>query len=218
MFQNKISIIYDIINEKTGSNCRGDILEWLNWEDLYEVCHDCHKCELSNQRHNVVFGEGNSKAVVMFIGEGPGADEDSTGRPFVGKAGQLLNKAIAAIGLKREEVYIANIVKCRPPGNRVPTETEANACIQYLRNQVVLIKPKIIVCLGSTAMKHVISPDAQISRIRGQWIDRKGYFLMPTFHPAALLRDETKKIAFWEDFKKIQGKLNSLNKEQKSNC
>lgn len=159
-------------------------------------------------------GEGNPHARLMFIGEGPGADEDLTGRPFVGRAGQLLNTAIEAIGLKREDVYIANIVKCRPPGNRVPTEDEAKACIGYLRNQVVLIKPKVIVCLGATAMKYVIDASARISKIRGQWVERKGYWIMATFHPAALLRDESKKLPFWEDFKKVQEKLMLIKNEE----
>ncbi|WHH56999.1 uracil-DNA glycosylase [Petroclostridium sp. X23] len=183
------------------------MMKWLDWENLKKHCEICTQCGLSRNRTNVVVGEGNPNAPLMFIGEGPGAEEDRTGRPFVGKAGQLLTKAIEGIGLAREDVYIANIVKCRPPGNRVPNLEEAQACIQYLRNQVMLIKPKIIVCLGATAMRHVIDPNMQISKVRGEWIDRKGYWLMPTYHPAALLRDESKKIPFWEDFKKIREKL-----------
>lgn len=182
-------------------------MNWLDWDGLKRVCQQCKRCPLAQRRTNVVFGEGNPNASLMFVGEGPGAEEDKTGRPFVGKAGQLLTRAIEAIELKREEVYIANIVKCRPPGNRVPTQDEAKTCIGYLRNQVALIKPKIIVCLGATAMKYIISQDAKISSIRGQWIQRKGYWLMATFHPAALLRDETKKVPFWKDFKEIREKL-----------
>ncbi|MBZ4645850.1 MAG: Uracil glycosylase superfamily protein [Clostridia bacterium] len=185
----------------------------MDWDSLKKQCYNCHKCSLAQKRNNVVFGEGNPKAKLMFVGEGPGADEDSTGRPFVGRAGQLLTKAIEAIGLKREDVYIANVVKCRPPGNRVPAPDEAETCIQYLRNQVLLIKPKIIVCLGATAMKYIIDSQAQISKVRGEWIERKGYWLMPTFHPAALLRDESKKIPFWEDFKKVREKLELLDSE-----
>jgi DNA polymerase len=185
-------------------------VEWLDWENLKKQCSICNQCGLARNRKNVVIGEGNVNAALMFIGEGPGAEEDNTGRPFVGRAGQLLTKAIEAIGLRREEVYIANIVKCRPPNNRTPTNDEAKACIHFLRNQVLLIRPKIIVCLGATAMKHIIDPQAQISKIRGEWTERKGYWIMPTFHPAALLRDESKKILFWEDFKKIRGKLKEI--------
>ncbi len=188
-------------------------MAWLEWEDFLKQCSACRRCILSKTRNNVVIGEGSPNAKLMFIGEGPGAEEDRTGRPFVGKAGQLLTKAIHAIGLTREEVYIANIVKCRPPGNRVPTDAEAGVCIHYLRNQVALIKPKIIVCLGGTAMKRIINPDARISRIRGQWIERKGYCLIATFHPAALLRDESKKSPFWQDFKMIQEKLRIIDSE-----
>ncbi|NLY42828.1 MAG: uracil-DNA glycosylase [Clostridiaceae bacterium] len=186
-------------------------MAWLNWDDLEKQCCQCTKCALSQSRKKVVFGEGNRNASLIFVGEGPGADEDSTGRPFVGRAGQLLTKGIEAIGLKREDVFIANIVKCRPPGNRVPLEEEAQACIPYLRNQVALIKPRIIVCLGATAMKYIIDNNARISEIRGQWIERKGYWLIATFHPAALLRDESKKIPFWQDLKKVKEKINELS-------
>ena len=149
-------------------------------------------------------------ASLMFIGEGPGREEDLSGRPFVGAAGQLLDKMIAAIGMRREEVYIANIVKCRPPGNREPKEEEAKACLPYLRRQVYLIKPKIIVCLGATALRYVIDPNARITRVRGQWVERKGYWLIATYHPAALLRDPAKKYEAWEDFKRIRDKMKEL--------
>ena len=188
-------------------------MELLDWNRLVNTCQTCNKCKLANTRTNVVLGEGNRQAKLMFVGEGPGADEDTTGRPFVGKAGQLLTKAICAIGLQREDVYIANIVKCRPPGNRTPEPDEAEVCLNYLRNQVALIKPKIIVCLGATAMKYILDPNAQISKIRGQWIERKRYWFLATYHPAALLRDESKKIAFWQDFKKIKEKLDSIEHE-----
>lgn len=180
------------------------------WDELFRAVHGCTRCPLAQHRTNVVPGEGNPKAALMFIGEGPGRDEDLSGRPFVGAAGQLLDKMIAAIGMKREEVYIANIVKCRPPGNRVPKEEEAQACLPYLRRQVYLIKPRVIVCLGATALKYVIDPEARITKVRGQWVERKGYWLMPTYHPAALLRDPAKKYEAWEDFKKIRDKLKEL--------
>ncbi len=173
-------------------------------EELKEITHNCRKCRLSKGRTNVVFGQGNPKAHIMFIGEGPGRDEDLRGEAFVGAAGKLLTKAIEAIGLKREDVFIANIVKCRPPNNRNPQEDEIQSCIPYLRWQVKLIKPKIIVCLGSIAAKNIIDKNLKITRQRGEWIEKKGYKIMPTFHPAALLRDESKKKPFWEDFKEIK--------------
>ena len=167
-----------------------------NWEQLEETAKECKKCKLCQNRNNVVFGTGNRQASLMFIGEGPGADEDLQGTPFVGKAGKLMNMAFEAIGLKREEVYIANIVKCRPPGNRNPQDDEANACLDYLRNQVILVKPKIIVLLGSVALKNILGKEYGITASRGKWIERKGILYMPTWHPAALLRDESKKIDF----------------------
>ena len=155
-------------------------------------------------------GEGNPHARLMFIGEGPGRDEDLTGRPFVGRAGQLLDKMIAAIGLSREEVYIANVVKCRPPQNRAPEMDEVAACMPYLRAQVGLIRPQVIVLLGSSALGAILGAEHRITRERGAWIERKGVFFMPTFHPAALLRDESKKRPVWEDLKKVRDKLQEL--------
>lgn len=143
--------------------------------ELKTIVLNCKKCRLSLKRINVVFGEGNSNAKIMFVGEGPGEDEDKTGRPFVGKAGQLLTKMIEAIGLKREEVYIANIVKCRPPNNRVPYDDEAEICIPYLRKQVALIRPKIIVCLGSTAARHIIDKNIKITKDRGIWVKKANF-------------------------------------------
>lgn len=142
-------------------------------------------------------------ADIMFIGEGPGADEDLQGIPFVGKAGKLMDKAFQGLEINREEVYIANIVKCRPPKNRVPEADESKACLDYLRNQVILVKPKIIVLLGSTALKNILGEEYKISQARGKWIEKNGIKYMPTWHPAALLRDETKKIEFWEDLKEV---------------
>ena len=185
-----------------------------NWKELEETIKDCNKCKLCTGRKNIVFGVGNKNADIMFIGEGPGADEDIQGEPFVGKAGQLMNKAFEALDIKREEVYIANIVKCRPPQNRNPEQDEADACMDYLRNQVLLIKPKIIVLLGSVALKNILGEEYGITNSRGKWIEKKGIWYMPTFHPAALLRDDSKKIDFWRDLKLIKEKLKEFKNEQ----
>ena len=158
-----------------------------------------------------MFGEGNPSADVMFVGEGPGGDEDVLGRPFVGKAGQLLEKAINALGWTRDDVYIGNVVKCRPPNNRTPQPEEVKACIGWLRNQTALIRPKIIVCLGATAAKAIISDDIRITSVRGKWMQKGAFLIMPTFHPAALLRDESKKIPFWNDLKEVKRKCEELN-------
>lgn len=179
-------------------------------EEIDEQIKCCNKCVLCEKRKNTVSGIGNSKTKLMFIGEGPGADEDEQGLPFVGKAGQLMNEAFKGIGIKREEVYITNIVKCRPPANRVPTTEEANACLDYLRNQVILIEPKIIVLLGNTALKNVLGEQYGITSSRGKWIEKKGIMYMPTFHPAALLRDESKKIDFWNDLKEVNKVYNQI--------
>ncbi len=178
-----------------------------NWEELEKSIEGCKRCKLYNNRNNIVFGMGNKEANLMFIGEGPGADEDKQGLPFVGKAGKLMNEAFKGLGINREEVYIANIVKCRPPSNRVPEEDEATACLNYLRNQVILVKPKIIVLLGSTALKNILGKEYSITRMRGKWIEKKGIKYMPTWHPAALLRDENKKIEFWNDLKEVKKEL-----------
>lgn len=178
-----------------------------NWEELEEVCKSCKKCKLCANRINVVIGTGKKDADLMFIGEGPGADEDKEGIPFVGKAGKLMNMAFQGIGIEREEVYIANIVKCRPPGNRNPENDEAIACMDYLRSQVMLVKPKIIVLLGSVALKNILGEQYGITASRGKWIEKKQIMYMPTWHPAALLRDENKKIEFWQDLKEVKNML-----------
>ena len=179
-----------------------------NMEELRNATKECNKCKLCTARQNVVFGVGNENADIMFIGEGPGGDEDRIGEPFVGKAGQLMNKAFDAVGIKREEVYIANIVKCRPPANRDPEQDEVTACLDYLRNQVILVKPKIIVLLGRIALQNILGPQYKITACRGKWIEKKEIMYMPTWHPAALLRDETKKIDFLNDLKSVvQGQL-----------
>jgi DNA polymerase len=180
------------------------------WNELESMCHNCTKCELSKTRRNVVIGRGSKKSKIMIIGEGPGEQEDIQGIPFVGRAGQLLDTLLTSLYFTEDDYYIGNIVKCRPPGNRNPTELEANTCIPYLRNQVYLIKPKIIICLGGTAVKYIVDPNAKITKTRGNWIERKGYFIMPTFHPAAVLRDASKKMYLWRDFKKIKEKFDLL--------
>lgn len=181
-----------------------------DWEELQNSIKDCSKCKLCTTRTNIVFGSGNKEADIMMIGEGPGADEDRQGLPFVGRAGQLMNKAFEGVGINRDEIYIANIVKCRPPQNRVPQQDEAIACLNYLRNQVLLIKPKIIVLLGSTALKNILGNEYGITASRGKWIEKKDILYMPTWHPAALLRDENKKIEFWQDLKLVIEKYKEI--------
>lgn len=183
----------------------------LTWHELESACRECKQCPLHAERQNMVFGVGNKEAKVMFIGEGPGEQEDIQGIPFVGPAGMLLNDYLTAVGIKREDVYIANIVKCRPPKNRDPHEDEQEACIGYLRNQVQLIKPKIIVCLGRIAAKKIIDPEFKITREHGTWYDSKGIRIMATFHPSALLRDESRRPAAFLDFKSIAGELKKLD-------
>ena len=182
-----------------------------NWEELESSILNCQKCRLCQNRTKIVFGIGNKNADIMFIGEGPGADEDKQGIPFVGKAGKLMDKAFEGLGIERGKLYIANIVKCRPPSNRVPEDDEASACLNYLRNQVILVKPKIIVLLGSTALKNILGKEYSITSARGSWLERKGIIYMPTWHPAALLRDETKKIEFWNDLKQVVEKYKEIN-------
>lgn len=181
-----------------------------SWEELELACKNCNKCKLCKQRHNVVIEEGNRNAKIMFIGEGPGADEDAQGIPFVGKAGRLMNMALAGIGIKREELYITNIVKCRPPENRNPEKEEADSCKEYLQSQINMVKPKIIVLLGSVALKNILGEEYGITKSRGIWVEKNGIKYMPTFHPAALLRDDNKKIAFWKDLKTVKQEIEKL--------
>ena len=188
-----------------------------NWEELEKSIINCRKCKLCQGRNHIVFAEGNKEADVMLIGEGPGEDEDREGIPFVGKAGQLMNKAFDGLKIDRSKLYIANVVKCRPPQNRVPEEDEATACLDYLRNQVMLVKPKIIVLLGSTALKNILGKEYGITATRGKWIERKQIQYMPTWHPAALLRDEAKKIEFWKDLKEVCKKAREMNLEMEKN-
>ena len=181
-----------------------------NLDELEYIAKKCTKCGLCNGRNNVVFGTGNENADLMFIGEGPGADEDREGLPFVGKAGKLMNQAFVGLGINRDDVYIANIVKCRPPFNRNPEKDEEQACLNYLRNQVILVKPKVIVLLGSIALNNILGSEYGITASRGKWIEKKGIYYIPTWHPAALLRDETKKIDFINDLKIAKEKLTSV--------
>lgn len=182
------------------------------WEELEESIIDCSKCKLCKTRQNIVFGTGNKHAKLMFIGEGPGADEDRLGEPFVGRAGKLMNLAFETLGIDRKDVYIANVVKCRPPSNRNPEDDEAIACLNYLRNQVILVQPEVIVLLGSVALKNILGKEYGITASRGKWIEKKGIKYMPTWHPAALLRDETKKIDFIKDLQKVIEEASSFSK------
>lgn len=181
-----------------------------DWHELYAKAHICQLCGLCTTRTNVVIGDGNPRARIMLVGEGPGRDEDAQGIPFVGTAGKLLNKMLAAINLTRDDVYIANIVKCRPPNNRTPTDEEAIACLPYLREQFVLVRPQIIVCLGATAARYICGPQTRITRDRGKWICKSGVHIIATYHPAALLRDESKKYDAWTDMKSIRAKYNEI--------
>lgn len=186
----------------------------LNWEEFENMCLNCQKCPLCETRHNVVIGRGSKTADIMFVGEGPGEQEDLTGQPFVGAAGQLLDKMLTAAGLDEKDYYIANVVKCRPPHNRDPQENEQAACINYLRRQFLMVRPKIIVCLGRIAAKALINPDFKITKERGIWIERKGIYMTATFHPSAVLRDMSKKRPAWEDMKSIRQKLMEVRGEK----
>ena len=180
------------------------------WEALKTECMNCRGCALADTRTNVVFGVGNERAEILLIGEGPGQSEDEQGIPFVGRAGQLLDDMLEIIGLDRTKVYIANVVKCRPPQNRDPLNVEQDACIGYLRRQTVLLRPKIIVCLGRIAAKAIIKEDFRITAEHGQWFTRGGVQMTAIYHPAALLRDVQKRPETFEDLKSIQAKIREL--------
>lgn len=182
----------------------------LNMEELNARIEACTACALSSSIKNKVPGQGNPKASLLLIGEGPGAMEDEQGLAFVGPAGQLLTKMLAAINLSRDEVFIANVVKCRPPSNRVPLPEEVASCLPFLRAQTAIIRPKVILLLGATALKAVLGADKRITACRGQWVERRGVYMMPSFHPSALLRDPGKKRAAWEDLKMVSDKLKEL--------
>lgn len=175
-----------------------------DWDELEKQCRECTRCALSAGRTNCVFGTGSREAKLMFVGEAPGAKEDETGIPFVGAAGKLLDKYLCAVGISREDVYIANILKCRPPANRDPLPEEQDACIEYLREQVRLIRPKVIVCLGRISAMRLIKPDFKITREHGI-LQKKGDFVMTAvYHPSALLRDASKKEDMYRDMKRIR--------------
>lgn len=182
----------------------------MDWNELEALCHNCHGCGLCETRHNVVFGVGCKTADVMFIGEGPGEQEDLRGEPFVGPAGKLLDDMMSIIDLNRENTYIANIVKCRPPRNRDPQETEQDACIGYLQNQIALVRPKIIVCLGRIAAQRIIDPEFRITRQHGQWVQKDGIWMSAIYHPSALLRDVSKRPETFDDLIALREKIRQV--------
>lgn len=171
------------------------------WEALENECENCTKCELHKSRNSVVIDRGNRNAGLMFIGEAPGATEDRLGKAFVGKAGQLLDLALTGLGISEEDIYICNILKCRPPRNANPTDEQARQCMPYLMRQIDMVKPKVIVLLGGQALKHLIDGSYGITRTRGNWTEFRDIPVISTYHPAALLRDGTKKLAMWKDIK-----------------
>jgi DNA polymerase len=183
----------------------------LNWDELEEKCLTCTRCGLCKTRNNVVFGIGPKDADIMFVGEGPGEQEDLKGEPFVGAAGKLLDDMLSIIDLDRNNCYIANIVKCRPPRNRDPQEDEQDACIDYLRNQVALIRPKVIVCLGRIAAKRLINQDYRITREHGTWYCKNGVWMTAIYHPSALLRDVSKRPEAFDDLLTIRKKLREVH-------
>lgn len=182
----------------------------MDWTQLTQACMECTHCQLAQTRNHVVFGVGNRNADIMFIGEGPGEQEDLQGEPFVGPAGKLLDDMLSIIDLDRSQIYIANIVKCRPPRNRDPLEEEQLACLDYLRHQVALVKPKIIVCLGRIAATRLIRPDFRITREHGTWTEQNGIWFTAIYHPSALLRDVSKRPETFEDLLEIRRKLQRI--------
>lgn len=182
----------------------------LDWDALERACLDCKRCPLCQTRHKAAFGVGKRDTDILLVGEGPGEQEDLQGEPFVGPAGHLLDDMLSIIDLNRRNCYIANIVKCRPPRNRDPLETEQDACIDYLRNQVALIRPKMIVCLGRIAAMRLIRPDFRITREHGQWTEKNGVWLTAIYHPSALLRDPTKRPETFRDLLSIRKKYQEL--------
>ena len=182
----------------------------MTWEELKTQCESCEKCELCKTRTNVVFGQGNQNARIMFIGEAPGESEDLSGIPFVGRAGKLFDKYLEAVDIPRESVYIANMLKCRPPKNRDPLPSEQDLCIEYLREQVRLIRPKLIVCLGRISAMRLIRPDFKITKEHGQWFKKGDFEICAVYHPSLLLRDPRKKEDMLTDMKAVKAKLEAL--------
>lgn len=185
-------------------------MEKQNWDTLKKICNSCTGCGLCRTRHHVVFGDGNEHAQILFVGEGPGEQEDLQGVPFVGPAGKLLDDMLSIIDMDRTQCYIANIVKCRPPRNRDPQTEEQDACFGYLENQIDLLNPKMIVCLGRIAAKRMMDPDFRITRSHGQWMFRDGRWLMAMYHPSALLRDVSKRPETFDDILSIREKMKEL--------
>ena len=183
-----------------------------SFEDIWADIGNCTRCPLYERRTHIVHTDGNRNARLMFVGEAPGADEDAQARPFVGRAGQLLTKIIEAIGFKREEVLIGNVNRCRPPGNRPPTPEEVSMCKPFLLREIAAVQPEVIVVLGNTAMRNLLDIKQGITRVRGQFQDYQGVKVMPTFHPAYLLRDPSKKKETWEDLKKVRDYLDATRK------
>ncbi|HJH62466.1 MAG TPA: uracil-DNA glycosylase [Firmicutes bacterium] len=182
-----------------------------DWEELEQRCLSCQRCALADTRTHVVFGAGQRDAEVLFVGEGPGEHEDLQGEPFVGRGGQLLDEMLSLIGLYRDKnFYIANIVKCRPPRNRDPLNTEQDACIGYLREQIALLRPKLIVCLGRIAANRLIHDDYKITREHGQWVERNGVCYTAIYHPAALLRDPSKRPETFADLRSIRARIRQV--------
>ena len=201
--------------ENLNQSLFGDIKQTLpdageTLEDIRLDIGNCTRCPLWEGRTKIVHSEGNPQADLVFVGEAPGANEDAEGRPFVGKAGQLLNKIIEAIGMKREDVFIGNINRCRPPGNRTPTLPEAHTCRPFLLREIAVIRPKVIVVLGNTATQNLLDTKIGITKLRGEFQDYYGVKVMPTFHPAYLLRDPSKKRETWEDMKRVREEMNKL--------
>ncbi len=183
----------------------------MTWEELEEKCKNCKKCPLGETKTNTVFGCGNKNAKLMFIGEAPGEKEDLSGTPFVGRAGQLFDKYLEAVGIDREEVYIANMLKCRPPKNRDPQGDEQDMCIEYLREQVKLVKPGLIVCLGRISAMRLIRPDYKITKEHGEWVKNGDYLMTAVYHPSLLLRDPRKKEDMLKDMLSVAEKYRELS-------
>jgi len=207
--ENTSTPLRDILSPPTGPSLF-EVVDKVKDDTLLKIREDigdCTRCKLHKGRHKIVFGDGNPKAELVFIGEGPGADEDMQGLPFVGRAGKLLTQMIEAMGLQRKDVYICNVVKCRPPENRAPEPDEVTTCSPYLLRQIDVIQPKVIVCLGAVAAKTLLETTRGISQFRGEWLQWRGRRLMATYHPAYLLRNPNAKGEVWKDLQKVMAEL-----------
>ena len=182
----------------------------MDWEAFEQLCLRCRECPLGENRKNVVIGQGQHNAPLMLIGEAPGEEEDSLGLSFVGPGGQLLDTLLKALKIEEDKVYRTHVVKCRPPGNRMPFEEEAHVCLNHLKYQVAQIKPKIIVCMGTIALRHIVDENAILSESRGSWIEKKGFEILVTFQATDILRDASKKILMWQDFKKVEKRFREI--------